>query len=80
MISKIDWVFPYKNYIFLIFLNVQSGIVVRAVPKILITSRGQSSNPLSGTFKFCSIDIVKLDAFQLYTFRRSNKAVGVLVF
>ena len=60
-------------------MNVQSGIVVRALAKTLKTSRGQSLNPLSGTLKFRSIDIVKLDAVQLYKCQRSNKAVGVLV-
>ena len=44
--------------------------------KNLTTSKDQSLNP---SFKFRSMDIVKLDAVQLYKCQRSNKAVGVLV-
>ena len=62
-----------------IFLNVQSGRVVRALAYTFLTSKGQSSNPLRGTSKFRSMDIVKLDAVQLYNHQRSNMAVGVLV-
>ena len=61
------------------FLNVQSGRVVRALEHDLITSKGQGSNPLCGTYKFHSMDIVKLDAVQLYKYQRSNKVVGALV-
>jgi hypothetical protein len=60
-------------------LNVQSGRVVRALELDLITSKGQSSNPLCGTYKFHSMDIVKLDAVQLYKYQRSNKVVDALV-
>jgi hypothetical protein len=60
-------------------LNVQSGRVVRALEFILITSKVQCSNPLCGTYKFRSMDIVKLDAVQLYKYQRSNKVVGALV-
>ena len=41
-------------------LNVQSGRVVRALELDLITSKGQSLNPLCGTSKFHSMDIDKL--------------------
>ena len=60
-------------------LNVQSGRVVRALEFILITSKVQRSNPLCDTYKFRSMDIVKLDAVQLYKHQRSNKVVGALV-
>ena len=62
----------------LIFLQYSSsGRVVRA--QELITSKGQGLNPLCGTNKFHSIDIVKLDAVQLYKYQRSIKVVGALV-
>ena len=64
---------------FNMLLNVQSGRVVRALELSLITSKGQRSNPLCGTYKFHSMDIVKLDAVQLYKYQRSNKVVGALV-
>ena len=51
----------------------------RALELDLITSKGQGSNPLCGTNKFLSMDIVKLDAVQLYKYQRSNKVVGALV-
>ena len=47
-------------------VNVQSGRVVRALELDLITSKGQGLNPLCGTYKFHSMDTVKLDAVQLY--------------
>ena len=53
--------------------------MVRALELDLITSKDQGSNPLSGTYKFHSMNIVKLDAVQLYKYQRSNKVVGVLV-
>ena len=58
-------------------LNVQSGRVVRALELDLITSKGRGSNPLCGTYKFHSMDIVKLNAVQLYKYKykRSNKVV-----
>ena len=62
-----------------IFLNVQFGRVVRVLAQTFLTSKGQSSYPLSGASKFRSMDIVKLDAVQLYNHQRSNMAVGVLV-
>ena len=66
----------------LIFLqystNVQYGRVIRALELDLI-SKGQGLNPLCGTNKFQSMDIVKPDAVQLYKYQRSNKVVGALV-
>ena len=53
--------------------------MVRALELDLITSKGQGSNPLRGTNKFHSMNIVKLDAVQLYKYQRSNKVVGALV-
>ncbi len=53
--------------------------MVREQELDLITSKGQGSNPLRGTNKFHSMDIVKLDAVQLYQYQRSNKVVGALV-
>ena len=61
------------------FLNVQSGRVDRALERDLITSKGQGLNPLCGTYKFYSMDIVKLDEVQLYRYQRSSKFVGALV-
>ena len=60
-------------------LNVQSGRVVRVLEFNLITSKVWGSNPLRGTYKFHSMDTVKLDAVQLYKYQRSNKVVGALV-
>ena len=51
--------------------------MVRALELDLITSKGQGSNPIRGTNKFHSMDIVKLDAVQLYKYQRS---IGVLGF
>ncbi len=53
--------------------------MVRAQQLDIITSKGLGSNPLRGTNKFHSMDIVKLDAVQLYQYQRSNKVVGALV-
>ena len=49
-------------------MNVLSGRVVRALVDTLLTSKGHSSNPhiVPPGFKFHSMDIVKLDAVQLY--------------
>ena len=60
-------------------LNVQSGKVVRVLEFNLITSKVWGSNLLRGTYKFHSMDIVKLDAVQLYKYQGSNKNVGALV-
>ena len=53
--------------------------MIRAQELDLITSKGQGWNPLRGTNKFNSMDIVKLDAVQIFKYQRSNKVVGALV-
>ena len=60
-------------------LNVQFGRVVRALALDLITSKVQSLNPLCGTYKFHSMDMVKLDAVQLYKHQRSNIVVAAIL-
>ena len=53
--------------------------MVRALELDLITSKGQGSNPLCGTNMFHLMDIVKLDAVQLYKYERGNNVVDALV-
>jgi hypothetical protein len=53
--------------------------VVRAMELDLIKSKGRGLNPLCGTCKFHSMDIVKLDAVQLYKYQISNRVVDALV-